>query len=829
MCNGSLSHARLKRFYDLKVTMYPSRIALACLLVLCAISHDTLAATTLEPAPAEGFFITPSQPAELTWKTNLPEGTMISYALRDYADKPHADGIATVSQGLLHATVTLEQGYYDITVEDQTFGIVAMPVFPGEFDDYFGMDVVLTWLESKPDRRATIVKMLQRSGIGFARDRFRWIGVNPQPGKFDWNEFNHADDVRKLYAAHGIKVLEMFHDPGIARGTFPIACRLPQNLLPIPSNWPEIYKRWQSSWGGLEVWNEPDGGYGSDLPADAYVPLVHAMNWTFRQRDAQTMPMGGGVLTGYGPGTYEDFLARNGMFNSVDFVSFHDYRRATQLESVIVGYRRWLVEYGHPGMPLWLTECGYPWVKGGGRAPRDQDANSAWQIVAKGVIAKACGIAHYFPFCMPFYEEGGVKSFSMIGKDLTALRSMAAYAQQVRVMSHQQYVGDLPLRVGKGVTAMTFAGDAGPLLVVLTADTLDATPVALPIKPLRVEAVDGRSCEPMLQWSITDGIAYAWIDRAAGMSLLKTDTTAMQQQKMAKTSVKQAVKAYPIVMQHEPDIAQVNCSPARYIILPGQASAMKLTVKVSNLDTRAHHVTLKLQLPQTKEVMQQQVELAPQSMERVSWSFDASTCLNVVKTQAIVMTAEDANGSMAAPLALPFRLEGDLSTLLAHFPRITRLPISDVSRWRKNIAGHGTQHLQAVDFDQSHGVQMDVSFTKPGERWFYPKLVIEPKEVRQVRGVIARIKADQNATIRMIIFEKGGGGYWTSCPIVPADGQWHVAYIDFSEFQPLPSHADMDNGKLDIDQIAYLATGMHDLSPDKHNVLSISDLLLVRQ
>lgn len=799
-------------------------------LLLCTV--NVIAQMRIEPIEPQDFFVVPMQPTSLRWQSDLPDGSSIPCTLRDYQNHQRPAGTATVSDGQLQLTVTLEQGYFDLQIGSQSFGVLSQPVHTGKVDDYFGMDVVLTWLERRAEKRPVIVKMLQRSGIGFARDRFRWSGVNPKVDQWNWNEHDHADQVRKLYAEHGIKVLEMFHDPGPARGTFPVACRLPQNLLPVPGAWPVIYQRWLKTWGGLEIWNEPDGGYGSDLPADQYVPLVHAMHWTFKDRDGDAMPLGGGVLIGNNPGTYEDFLARNGMFDSVDFVSFHDYRRAVQLESLIADYRAWLKRYDRPSKPLWLTECGYPWAKGPGRAPRDEDANSAWQIAAKSTIAKACGIAHYFPFCMPFYEEGGTKSFSMIGKELTPLRSMAAYVQNVRALSHQQYIGDLRIKSKANLTAQVFAGDAKQAVIVFIAETLEAVTVALPLKPTRIEAVDGHVIDVAKNntFTVVDGLAYAWVNRDALVGHLKSDTRAAQLLAVAKTAENKPVLASPIILQHELDPQQINYSTARYIVLPGHADALNLNVKVTNLDTVAHRVRAELILSGAEDSairQTQSIELPPQSMRKIHWQVDASAFLNAVQTQAVLVKAVDETGQAAAPLAMPFRLEGELSTLLAHFPHVRRLAIDAVSRWQKNMAGHGSQILKAMRFEGQAGVQMDVCFAKPGERWFYPKFLLNGSGFDQARGLIVRLRTTQKAAIRLMLFEKTGGGYWISSPIVPADGQWHVAYVGFDEFLPLPSHPDRVNGKLDVEQVKYVSVGMHDSSSEQQNTMQISDLLVV--
>ena len=93
-------------------------------------------------------------------------------------------------------------------------------------------------------------------------------------------------------------------------------------------------------------------------------------------------------------------------------------------------------------MPLWITECGRPWSRGPDRPPIAEDQTSALDIVMKGVEARACGVARYFPFVYPFYEENS-NNFGMTDRRGTPLRSLAAYAQMIRVLANQRYLGDL--------------------------------------------------------------------------------------------------------------------------------------------------------------------------------------------------------------------------------------------------------------------------------------------------------------------------------------------------------------------------------------------------
>jgi hypothetical protein len=48
----------------------------------------------------------------------------------------------------------------------------------------------------------------------------------------------------------------------------------------------------------------------------------------------------------------------------------------------------------------------------------------------------------YFPFVYPYYEEN-TSNFGMLDRRATPLRSLASYAQLIRVLARHRYLGDL--------------------------------------------------------------------------------------------------------------------------------------------------------------------------------------------------------------------------------------------------------------------------------------------------------------------------------------------------------------------------------------------------
>ena len=60
----------------------------------------------------------------------------------------------------------------------------------------------------------------------------------------------------------------------------------------------------------------------------------------------------------------------------------------------------------------------------------------------KGVEARACGVARYFPFVLPYYDENN-NNFGMTDRRGSPMLSLAAYAQMIRVLGQDSYLGDL--------------------------------------------------------------------------------------------------------------------------------------------------------------------------------------------------------------------------------------------------------------------------------------------------------------------------------------------------------------------------------------------------
>ncbi len=98
------------------------------------------------------------------------------------------------------------------------------------------------------------------------------------------------------------------------------------------------------------------------------------------------------------------------------------------------------------------------------------------------------------------------------------------------------------------------------------------------------------------------------------------------------------------------------------------------------------------------------------------------------------------------------------------------------------------------------------------------------KSFAQRQALLLRAKCANPATVRVILWQTGGGAYVTSFPAIPADGRWHNVAIEFAQFVPLAGTAD-PLGRLTPEQVTKIALGMN--SPSKSNTLEVSDVYVV--
>ena len=811
------------------------------LILLSLIAAADASERTLRPEKLESLFIEPDRPSLVRWHADreLPADSL-RYTLRDFQDRIIETGDAERAEArTIAVTLTLAQGYYEIEFAGlpARYGIAALPAARGTPDAFFCIDSAMSWLVRDAALRAGLVRVLRRTGIAMSRERLHWGEIEPVRGRFDWQARGGYDAVRQLHADQRVPVLEMFHSATPWSGT---VGKYPEDLVGAAASWGEIARQWRGTWGGLEIWNEPDIFFGDHLPADQYAALVKTLAYAV-DRAASGTPLVGGVLAHHHR-PFLDTLAACGMLACVDVASFHTYDRAPQMQALVGKYRAWLAAAGRPEMPLWITESGRPWNKGPRRPPADQDIASALDITRKAIEVRACGVARYFAFVFPFYEENN-NNFGMMDRWGTPLRSFAAYVQAARVLGGKSYLGDL--RPDESLPPVRVFGDANETVAVLPAavracrdqiergsqrrdrDAPAQGADQLPI--LRAEALDGRRLEitDAGELPVPDGLAYAWIDLAAIAARLDTQTETMRLWQLGQTAPPPRAASSPIVLRWQYEADVLRPETAGYHLVHEPAGATRLVVRAFNLGSEPAEVRLALQVGGARQRVRSEnpcvLQVPAAGFSDAAWDVDLTDAFAADDRLELRVQPLDPVPPGTLPLAATLLGSATFDQRLARHAQRIALRLGQSARWQPNVPSHGRLELGPQPDDS---VVLQVRFGE-GDRWVYPHFQL-PDDLKLDRftGLVLRARCAQPATVRVFLWEGDSQvGYLTSHSILPADGQWHAAEVRFDELALSGANAPDPNGRLDLDQVRRISFGMN--SQAAENRLEISAAYLV--
>ena len=720
----------------------------------------------------------------------------------------------------MQLSLNLGPGFYEIEIPatEQRFGVISHLAFEGKRDLFFAIDSAMSWLVRDDAVREGLVKILARSGIPMSRERLNWADVNPQEDKWSWDTQRHYEKLRQTCQREGVEVLEMFHNTTKWAGQ---VGKYPDDLVGTAQAWRQIAERLGPTWGAMEVWNEPDISFGDYLPADQYVSLVKTFAHVFQEREVAA-PLVGGVFAHYHQ-KYLDNAARNGLPSLIDAVSFHTYGRAMGMEKLIGRYRQWLIDSNGSPTPLWLTECGRPWKRGPQRPPADQDAESALDIVMKGVESKACGVARYFPFVYPYYEERE-SNFGMMGKEATPLRSMAAYVQLVTTLSHKQYLGDLTCDDPDIQRARVFGDDEETVAVLYTEIPKLDKRIQLGLPVTKASGIDDRPIALAEDGSVPvpDGLVYVHLNRKQLQERLDTETPAMELLAHTAQPSHKPRPASPIVLRYQYDANVVSPKTEGYHVIAEKPGDVPFAFRVFNLSSEAQDRSLTLAFSQPvdfKTEVVRVVTVPATGHADVSWNVNLSRAF--AATGALTATLRT-DGSADELLEIDLIGNPTLEQVLRRYSIQHPLPIGDMNVWRTAISGSGKMTMEATD---DSGWRMQCQF-QGGDRWVYPYFKLaEDVRVQDYSAIVLKARCMQKAAVRVFLWEGDTGVGYLSPVIIPADGRWHTAVVPFEDLTVSGANRPDPNHKLDLDQVRRISVGMN--SETDENTLEVSNACFV--
>jgi len=747
------------------------------------------------------FVFAPNINQVLTFKINSTEQSAINYTITDYLDNSVSTGGLQFNSGIAKATVNLPAGYYQINFPgaNKSFGLLSIMPFKGNKDPFFCIDAALSGIEPVESIRGELINMVQQTGISEAREAFS-------------SSFQRDYNTRQMYHQANIPVLELLlHDFDS------------QSLDSVSNNWSDIYGRYKDTWGGVEINNEPDI---KGLPGDQYVSYVKASSYLFNSLRVKA-PIIGGVFAS-SPDRFHEICSYNGLLNNVDGISFHNYDKATLLQATINRFRNWLQKSGKGSMPLWITESGMPGSSGKDRPVIKEDAFSAVEITMKAVEAKACGISKYMAFVLDFYNEPP-KSYGLLGKEKTPLRSLSAYINCTSILSGYDYTGDLINKDPKVKISRIFTSNKSnsPLIVVLyTGELNPGASVKFNGTAKKIIGIDGRelSLDKNNRVPIPDGLTYVFIDPENAAQIINKNTLASKLLLINKNSMKTARETSPIVLQYLYKKSNVIPTTNRYFVSQANSSSFLITVRVHNLSNNPITENLRLKVEngsgfKALAVQSKLVTVNGKHSVDVNWKINLSKVIGVGTAQLVEVDASSSTGNIKESLYLPFLVEGTLSDNLKSKKVDMKLALNDLSKWHKNITPTGTSQ-----FSSSNGnFVINSNFSGLKDNWAYPKVDVPQVGDNLSTGVLVRAKiSDKAKTVALFINTNDNKTYWVN-NVFPADGAWHAVYVDFSEFQPYSYNE--SNYTILPGAIKQFMIGMQSLVPA--NSMEISDLELV--
>ncbi|XHR30653.1 MAG: hypothetical protein ACFUZC_08835 [Chthoniobacteraceae bacterium] len=774
----------------------------------------------LRSTGASQFFVTPDEASVLHWKMAQPgDGETVPCVITGYDGKVVAELQAKQTKGDVELSVRLPRGFYTLSFikQNQAFGLVVIPRHEGEKDRFFAIDAALSIFRPLPVR-AELIHALDRMGVATARERMLWGDVQTSKETWDWVTKKQYEPTRQLYSESNIGVLELFHtSPAWMQADKKSV--FPEDLAVSKKSWEQIASRWGKHWSGLEVWNEADIPAGQGGPqAEQYLPIIKTVRYALQSAGCST-PIGGGVFA-YQTRPYMDLAAENGLLQISDFLSFHYYSDPQGLESYIAEYRRYLKDFGRESMPLWLTECGAPWLGNPNVRPNlENDQNTAASFAKLAIEAKACGIQRYFPFVLVAYAEYGNKNFGMLDRQETPVRSMAAYAQVIDALSHTEYVGDIEMP-DKAIRARVFSRKDGSAVVVLEGGASGKTQAELPFPVSAIYGIDGRK----LNWAksgpqpIEDGVCFAFGRMQEIKPHLKTETRAMALARLGLAPEESRQKISPVILAPSANTREFTASIRGYEV-PETAKELPVKVKVTNLSSKPEAIRVTIQgnarEQNESDRVVQNLTIPAESSTEISAAIKRSAVAFDSQGRGIVRFMGEGVGKIL-PGALFFATPLGLEQCLGSHAYRFALPISDLTRWETNASGKlewGASANGTWNFHVVYG---------PGDKWAFPKFTV-PQEVDpdRITGVVVRARCLHPATVRLMTWPKGKTNLSTTgYSIIKTDGEWHVAYVALSDF--LKPSGNEKPGR----QIGKISVGVSD-HENAENTLEISDLIFV--
>lgn len=320
------------------------------------------------------------------------------------------------------------------------------------------------WLTAKdPDlwlRAAHRMRVLNDTGAGWARQDFWWSVVEPEKGRFEWEDVDRAVDA---YQKAGINLFVILcYGSAWADGKAPAT---DQDIADFGEYVYQMVNRYKGKVQAWEIWNEPNIlPFWAPAPdPEIYTKLLREAYTRAKQADPNCYIVAGGLA---GPDT--KFMRRMfeyGAAGYFDAFSYHNYGQELDMTTewpAVQEMRAILRGAGEGDKPIWHTENGF-YTGRVGLSPSDQAA----RLVRYSLGLLALGVEKTFQLTIndwsddpQFHDMSSYRGITHA--DYRLKPSYRAYQAMCSLLGTGRYVGQI--RPQPGVTGLVFREGSGPVV-----------------------------------------------------------------------------------------------------------------------------------------------------------------------------------------------------------------------------------------------------------------------------------------------------------------------------------------------------------------------------
>ncbi|MFP4058354.1 MAG: beta-galactosidase [Candidatus Brocadiia bacterium] len=718
------------------------------------------------------------------------EAGTVQWTLRDLDGRAVASGKANGGTLDLGA---LPRGYYELAGEAEgrsarlALGVITDHSAHEPPSGPLNVDGATAWLE-RQGRHGELAEMLRMAGIGWVRERFSWAGTEPREGEVDWQQY---DAVAEAFARRGVRVYQIFHDtppwthPGEGKGRNPDDLRC---VYRFARRVAEHYKGRVRAW---EVWNEPDIPNFWPHLSDAFAGVQKAAYLGFKAGDPD-LPV---LLASFCRGrcAFDEALFESGIADYFDIFNWHVYAPPARYPHILGGYLDLLEAHGCAERPVWLTEAGIRLraaEPGGELSPADERRQADF-VPRSFAGSLAAGTDRHFFFVLPYYLERGVQ-FGSLRRDLSPRPAFVAIATAVDLLGEGRYLGAFAGLEG----AVALAFDAGSRAVaVVWSDSPRRVALATGAEQVEVADVVGRRerrAAPGGRLELDAGPSPQYVAGLGRAALAGLEGKPRARGELPTT------QPCPVVVRGRAGVDTVDKGSDCTLI---GNQPFPYAVEVCNLDEeRPARGEVRLELPPGWEAEPREAAASLEPMGREVLRFTIRPLRPALGVHKVWVRP---GFEGAAPAVSYFRF--DLARVAP--AESIDLGLDEPGPWRANVSGNGTMGIEAIP---GGGVHFDIRFTRPGDRWCYPRVDFPRAQDFSRYDAVAfeyRCDADDDATVvRLQVVEAGGAAYITH-EGWKARKAWSRAVCSFESLAWGSYSAKDPNGALDTDAVRTLMIG----------------------